>query len=132
MIPAIETEDAALARLFGTTLLEYQIMDFFVISKTPEVILAAREDNEMARGILKINEIPENLHDIRSATNSAQAIATLLPAGLIDKKMVNYLQHRLVTVFAEAKSNLELDLALFSGVNGILTDKPIDLINKYK
>lgn len=132
MIPAIETEDAALAKLFSTTLLEYQIMDFFVISKTPEVILAAREDNEMARGILKINEIPENLHDIRGATNSAQAIATLLPAGLIDKKMVNYLQHRLVTVFAEATSNLELDLALFSGVNGILTDKPIDLINKYE
>lgn len=132
MIPALETEDPAIAADFARSLMEYQIMDFFIISANKEVILAAREANQMARGILKVSEIPDNPHEIRVQTNTAQAIAVLLPTSKIDYKLVNYLQQRLVTVFAESNGELENDLAIFSGVNGILTDKPLELINRYE
>ena len=132
IIPALETEDVKVAKLFAKELMEYSIMDLAIISSNQEVITEARKINQMVRGILKIDEIPEVVHDIRVRVNKAQANAVLLPASKINKELVHYLQHRIVSVFSETTNLIEREMALLSGVNGILTDEPLELITRYE
>ncbi len=132
MIPALETEDVEIAKLFAGKLKDYAIVDFFIISSNSEVIIEARKINNITRGILKIDTIPEKLIDIRSNVNSAQAIAVLLNSEVVTKEIVHYLQQRLVTVFVKGDSVVERERALLSGANGIYTNEPIELINRYE
>lgn len=132
MIPALETENVEIAKLFAGKLKDYSIVDFFIISSKSEVILESRKVNNMTRGILAIDTLPEKLIDIRSSVNSAQAIAVLLNNEIISKEVVHYLQQRLVTVFVKGDSALEREKALLSGANGIYTNEPILLIERYE
>lgn len=132
MIPALETENVEVAKLFAGKLKDYAIVDFFIVSSSSEVILESRKVNNMTRGILKVNSLPDKLITIRSNVNSAQAIAVLLSNEIASKEVVHYLQQRLVTVFVQGDSAIEREKALLSGANGIFTNDPIALINRYE
>lgn len=130
MIPAIETDDVEIAALFAQQMKRYAIIDYFVISSKKEVIIKARDEFMMSRGVLKIDTLPEKLIDIRSQMNEAQAVGVLLKN--VDHAVVHYLQHRLTTVFVEGHGLVGREKALLSGANGILTDDPVALIERYE
>lgn len=137
MIPAIKVEDATLAVDIASRLKLWGILDVFFISSQKDVILAGRGEFEMIRGVLDLSQRPfstqADLDQIRKDTNSAQSVAVLLNPVDINKKAVNYLQQRLVSVWTSAIDQSESQFnAILSGANGILTDNPMAIFDLYE
>lgn len=138
MIPAIKTSDVVVAEVVAEKLKLWGILDVYILSDNPAVILEARATYQMIRGILDLTERPykttDDLDQIRKDTNSAQSVAVILNSSDITKAHVNYLQQRLVTVFTHSNEDTEVSHynAILSGVNGIVTDYPFAIFDLYE
>jgi glycerophosphoryl diester phosphodiesterase len=136
-IPAFKVESAPLAVEIAERIKLWGILDVFFISTQKEVILAARGEYEMIRGVLDLSQrsfsSKADLDQIRKDTNSAQSVAVILNPAFLNKGHVNYLQQRLVTVWSSAENNTESHYnVLLSGANGIITDNPMALLDIYE
>ncbi len=136
-IPAFKVEDATLAVKIAERIKLWGILDVFFISTEKDVILAARGEYEMIRGVLDLSQrafsTKADLDQIRKDTNSAQSVAVILNPDFLEKVHVNYLQQRLVTVWSMAENNDESRLnVLLSGANGIITSNPMALLDLYE
>ncbi|MDY3196519.1 MAG: glycerophosphodiester phosphodiesterase family protein [Paracholeplasma sp.] len=138
MIPAIKATDTIAAIAVAERLKLWGILDVYIISSDKEIILQARTEYQMIRGILDLTDRSFNTHtdldQIRRDVNSAQSVAVILNSNDITKESVNYLQQRLVTVFTHSSENTALSHynAILSGVNGIVTDYPFELFDIYE
>jgi glycerophosphoryl diester phosphodiesterase len=139
VIPAFYTNDIDTARNLALEIKASRIFDLFLISESKDVILAAREENSVIRGVLnfKLQDIDNlsfaDLLDIRRETNQAQAVAAILPNRLINQEKVFYMQHRLMTVWVTAEDDdISQYRAILSGANGIVTDSYLDIFDKYQ
>jgi glycerophosphoryl diester phosphodiesterase len=110
---------------------EYGVRDAFLISRNPLTITDARKQNNMLRGILEIDYNPakpvltnEDLLDIRNRVNTSDALGALLPYQYVTKQNVQYLQWRLVSVYANATNQPDYQVyqGILSGANGVMTN----------
>lgn len=137
LIPAFAVEDSTLAVEIAERIKLWGILDVFFISTQKDVILAARGEYEMIRGVLDLSSRSFNtqtdLDQIRKDTNSAQSVAVILNPLDLEKNHVNYLQQRLVTVWSLADDTHESRWnVLLSGANGIITPNPMAVIDLYE
>ncbi|MBU1141877.1 MAG: hypothetical protein KKG64_05065, partial [Firmicutes bacterium] len=138
VIPAFYTDDMNIATLLGEDLKMYRIFDSFIISESGDVILAARAAHSLMRGVLNfpmtdvtsLNE--EDLMDVRRATNTAQAVASIIPSHLLTQDLTFYMQKRLMTVWVSVEDDdISQYQAILSGVNGIVIQDYEGLYAKY-
>ncbi|PKK96241.1 MAG: hypothetical protein CVV58_07395, partial [Tenericutes bacterium HGW-Tenericutes-3] len=128
VIPAFYTNDVAIATSLGESLKTYRIFDSFIVSDQGDVILAAREAHSLMRGVLnypmtdKVALTEDDLMDVRRTTNTAQAVASIIPSHLLTQDLVNYMQKRLMTVWVSSPDDtLGQYQAILTGANGIVT-----------
>lgn len=131
VIPAFYVRNRDVAVNLAGMLKEYGVRDVFLISRNPLAITDARAQNNMLRGILEIDYVSSkptlsdaDLLDIRNRVNMAGALGALLPYQYVTKPNVQYLQWRLVSVFANATNQPDLAVhqGILSGANGVLTN----------
>lgn len=138
MIPAIKTDDMPVAKEASLSLRNWGIVDAFIISKNKDVILESRKTNEMMRGVLDLTDIKSFdktlWQDIRFDTNRSQSVSVIISDEAISKELVNYLQRRVVSVWTTSLEDDPINHhnAILSGVNGILTNNPLDIIDIYE
>lgn len=126
-----------------TPLVDYMkakiIVDAFVISDKPELVKQARTAYPIVRGIIDFHQTGADLTDaqlmdIRRATNANLAKVALLPAQSLDRDRVEYLQRRLITVWATYQeeaglpANIGYNKLITSGVNGIVSQDAAGVI----
>lgn len=138
VIPAFYTNDVATATLLGESLKMYRIFDSVIMSDSGEVILAARTAHSLMRGVLNFpmtgieSLSQDDLMDVRRATNTAQAVASIIPSHLLNQDLVFYMQQRLMTVWvSSADDAMSQYQAILSGANGIVTQNYQGLYDKY-
>jgi glycerophosphoryl diester phosphodiesterase len=138
VIPAFYTNDVDTATAIGDLLKSYSILDVFVMSHNEDVIPAARSAHSVIRGVLffefegKTELTNNDLLSIRRKTNSSQAVAAVLPAELVNREDVEYLQQRAMTVWVQANDDkVSHYQAILSGANGIITQTFVQLYSKY-
>jgi glycerophosphoryl diester phosphodiesterase len=140
-IPAFYTNDIDVAIELADFLREYRVRDVFLFSDNGEVILAARNVNNLIRGVLNFTfddtvtvlEV-EDLLNIRKETNRHQAVAAIIPNHLMNKEVFTYLHTRAMTIWTTADGNSQSSLyrALLSGAHGIVTNNPNSLYSIYE
>jgi glycerophosphoryl diester phosphodiesterase len=128
VIPAFYTEDTLIAAGLAETLRQLRIFDVFIVSSEADVILAAREQHNLMRGVLYYETLDSDQHTIddlmviRRAVNRAQAVAVLLPVDQLSKDDVFQMQKRAMTVWVTATDHIASQYkAVLSGANGIVT-----------
>lgn len=136
-IPAFRVENETNAELIAERLKLWGIIDVFFISKDDEVILSARQTYAMIRGVLDLSErsftTEADLDQIRKDVNASQSVAVILNPNDLNKQAVNYLQHRLVSVWTIAnETEVGMKRAVLSGVNGLITSDPMSVFNFYE
>lgn len=138
VIPAFYTNDMAIATSLGESLKTYRIFDSVILSESGEVILAARAAHSLMRGVLnfpmtdKTSLTEDDLLDVRRATNTAQAVASIIPSKLLTQDLVFYMQHRLMTVWVSSDDDaMSQYQAILTGANGIVTQNYEGLYEKY-
>ena len=129
VIPAFYTNDVNIAEGLAETLRQLRIFDLFIISKEKDVIIAARQNHNLMRGVLFIETLETNNHSIddlmqiRRQVNQAQAVAVILPVHQISKEDVHQMQRRAMTVWVSAEDGMASHYqAILSGANGIITN----------
>lgn len=139
IIPLLKLNDESKIEVLSEKLKLWGILDAFLMSENKKTILDAREVYPLIRGVLDYSNKNEELNNetlfkYRQDTNESESIIVVLNEALVNKKVVNYLQQRLVTVWT--KSSVDTDenkyKALLSGVNGIMTPHPLAFINIYE
>ncbi|MDP2425087.1 MAG: glycerophosphodiester phosphodiesterase, partial [bacterium] len=130
VIPAFYIRNRDVAVAVAGLLKGYGIRDSFIISRNQLAITDARTANSMMRGILEIDydSAKPTLTDadllvIRDKGNSSGAIGVLLPVQYTTKYNVEYLQHRLVSVYSQ-NYNQEVGTlyqSVLAGVQGLIT-----------
>lgn len=138
VIPAFYTDDVDIATALANQLKSYGILDVFIMTKNEDVIPAARLAHSVIRGVLMF-EFPgqteltkDDLLNIRRKTNASQAVAAVLPVGLVNNASVEYLQQRAMTVWVQAQDDkISHYQAILSGANGIITQTFTQLYAKY-
>ena len=123
-IPALYIRDEATAAALKAWLEESGLGDVFVAADYKNAHLV-REVAQLlhVRGMVDFRgmESVEDLTEIIKITNSSFAKVALLPETLATKENVQYLQGRLLTVWAECGSSMKSLLGQYtSGVNGVL------------
>lgn len=137
IIPGFYLEDESIATSLAEQLKLYGILDAFIFSKDKDVIIAAREEHSLLRGVLifefdqeELTE--EDLLDIRRETNRAEAVAAVLPVDLVTRDKVEYLQQRLMTIWVQAGDDKVSHFkAILSGAQGIITQSYGQLYTRY-
>lgn len=140
VIPAFYIRNRDVAVNVAGQLKGYGIRDVFLISHSATTISDARAVHSMLRGILEIPYNPAkptlsnaDLLNLRNSTNIAGAIGALLPPQYTTKANVEYLQHRLVSVFSNAKEGLpHAYQAVLAGVQGLITNDVEGLYEFYQ
>lgn len=139
IIPAFYTNDVATAESLATFLSENRILDVFIISESSEAILAARAIHNVLRGVkhYPLTDVEELSHEdlmyIRRETNSAQAVASILPSHLLTRDLVFYMQQRLMTVWASSSDDQRSLLhTILTGVHGIVAQDYEEIFNLYQ
>ncbi|WP_409345093.1 glycerophosphodiester phosphodiesterase family protein [Paenibacillus sp. MBLB4367] len=116
------------------------IADAFVVSDRPELVKQARVAYPIVRGIVDFPQAAaelthEQLMDIRRTTNASLAKIALLPERAASPDQVEYLQERLITVWAKQAEQAFVPDAvshhrlITAGVNGIVTRSPETLVD---
>ena len=145
MIPVfyVKTEDAADALV--SYLKETKLQDCMVISGSSEAVKTVRKARKRTGGVIDFREkelapsegrsMQDVLDDIIYTTNMSNAKTAVIPESIATKENVEYMQHRLITVWVAEESGPEdaamLHNAIQSGANGIVTDTPEKLIDAY-
>jgi glycerophosphoryl diester phosphodiesterase len=131
VIPAFYIRNRDVAVAVAAMLKEYGVRDVFMISRNDLAIADAREVNGMLRGILEIDFVSSNptlsnadLLEIRDRVNTAGAIGAMLPYQYVTRENIEYLQHRLVSVYANATNRAAQFVyqGILAGANGVLTN----------
>ncbi len=139
-IPVITVNSTVAAEKLATYLNENGIIDATIISENPEIISSVRTACPKVRGVLKFNDTEkltnERMMEIVKATNSCKAKTALLDSSVITNDACEYMQLRLISVWAQTSdnSNKELYNVINSGVNGIVTsdfEKLASIYNTY-
>ena len=138
LIPGFYVEDEGIARDLAYQLKRYSIIDTFIFSKDEDVILAARDEHSLMRGVMifdfvdKTELTEDDLLDVRRKTNRAEAISAVLPVDLVSKHDVEYLQQRLMTIWIQTTDqSISQYKAILSGAQGIITQQYTSLYAKY-
>lgn len=126
-ILALETEDIQISKTFVKKMNTLGIIDFFIISKDIELIKKSREVNGFLRSILKVEDV-----DSFIKSNNHFPFNIWIPSLNVDKPLIEKLQTKTLTVFTEAMTNIELKTAILSGINGIVTTEPLNIIKHYE
>ncbi len=139
VIPGFYTEDSIIAAALGAELNTYGILDAFIFSNNADAIIAARSEHSVLRGVMiysftNSDELTEEtMMDIRRITNRAQAVASVLPANVVDREKVEYMQKRLMTIWVQAGDSASSHYqAILSGANGIITQTYQNLFSIYE
>jgi len=110
---------------------KHQLFDITLVSNSAELLRDARVKMPMIRAAMDftgagLTTAPADLLSITQETNRAKAKIAILPAPLLDKASVIYLQNRLVSVWGSlvAPTNEQTTDVLLAGVNGLVTDTP--------
>lgn len=139
-IPAFYVYDSATVTKLVDYLKTEGIADAFIVSDQPALVKQARTAYPIIRGIIDFpqaaaNLTHEQLMDIRRTTNANLAKIALLPEQAASQDNVEYLQERLITVWAKHTGEASLPNAvshhklITSGVNGIVTLSPETLFD---
>ncbi|MBD2864832.1 glycerophosphodiester phosphodiesterase family protein [Paenibacillus oceani] len=134
-IPAFYVHDSATVAKLVEYLKAEGIADAFIVSDQPALVKEARTAYPIIRGIIDFPHAAANLThkqlmDIRRTTNANLAKIALLPERSASQEHVEYLQERLITVWAKhtGRGPLPNEIAhhklITSGVNGIVTLSP--------
>ena len=135
----VKTDDAA------SELRDYlkssKLIDCILISDRPEIIKELRRRLPKISGAIDYSGIQadqltqEKLDEIIYSTNENSAKIALIPEKYATKANVEYMQHRLITVWVAESAGTGDDAMLHnsiqSGANGIVTDTPEALIDAY-
>ncbi|WP_270168823.1 glycerophosphodiester phosphodiesterase family protein [Paenibacillus sp. SYP-B4298] len=140
VMPAFYVHDAQTVTALIAYLKRQEIGDTFVVSDQPELVKQARTAYPLIRGIIDFPDASaeltsEQLMDIRRTTNASMAKIALLPERAASREQVEYLQGRLITVWAKVDGGSSMPEAvthhklITAGVNGIVTASPGTLID---
>ena len=139
VIPAFYVEDPVVATELAAYLRLSRIFDVFIVSPDQDVILAARAEYQLMRGLYlpdlsSYQTLSEtDAMDLRRQTNTAQAVAVLIPVELLNREIVEYMQKRLMTVWAiSSDDEVSQYKAILSGVQGIVTQDYEQLFSLYQ
>lgn len=136
IMPAFRVNDPVSAMELTEYLKRNIIEDVFIISKSPEIVKLARENYLFTRGIIEFDNVQQNagisdLMEIRNITNSNMAKIAIIPLEAATRENVQYLQQRLITVWAREPVETEgteqlvkIHGMITAGVNGIVTNVP--------
>ncbi|MFA5007219.1 MAG: glycerophosphodiester phosphodiesterase family protein [Candidatus Izemoplasmatales bacterium] len=140
VIPAFYVRNRDVAVSLAGLLKDYGIRDVFMISRNTTAITDARTAYSMLRCILEIDydsAVP-TLDDaallaIRDEVNTVGAIGALLPEEYVSRDNADYLQRRLVSVYANTYGADEESVArsVLSGVNGVIVEDVESLYGFY-
>ena len=120
-----------------------KLSDCMAMTDDPELMTQFRKRNIKISGAIdytgalagKETLSQAELDEIIYKTNEHSAKTALIPEKLATKANVEYMQYRLITVWAaesaEAGDNVMLHNSIQSGANGIVTDTPEELIDAY-
>jgi len=140
IMPAFYVKDEQTVDALVDYLKANGLEDAFVISDNGNLVKKARTLYPIVRGIVDFRSeeaaTPEQLMEIRRKTNGSLAKIALLPQSSATVDKVQYLQERLITIWAKDETGERVDLhrMITSGVNGIVTDAPaaaIDVLKVY-
>ncbi|WP_372880369.1 glycerophosphodiester phosphodiesterase [Psychromonas sp.] len=134
VIPVLSIEEPETIEPLSKLLKTENSFDITLISSQPGLINQARDLMPLIRGAVDYSRydfaaIKDPLHFIAQQTHRAKAKIALLPAQFNSKKQVETLQKRLITAWsADSGTSLSEAVAMLcSGVNGIISDNPIQL-----
>jgi len=131
VIPAFRVTDGDQAEILAILLRRYGVVEAFVFSASSSAILRARAKAPMLRGVLEIpfDDQKSVLGDsdrlaIRDAVNVCGAMAAMLPAEYTDQQTIDYLQKRLITVYADLANSDDAARfnAILRGADGLIVD----------
>ncbi len=141
MVPVFYVKDSAACEALNSFLKSNKIFDCLLLSDSPDLVATLRETRKRSGGVLDFSSLneknasSETLDRIISEANSNSAKTVIISENLTDKAGVEYMQHRLITVWvretASANDDAMLHNAIQSGANGIITDTPEKLISAY-
>ena len=128
VIPLLSLEQQTIIAPLAKLLEGENRFDITLISSQPELIKQARDSMPLIRGAVDyrrydFSTINKPLHFIAQQTHRAKAKIALLPALFSNRKNVETLQKRLITVWSADSGNSlsETVTMLCSGVNGIIS-----------
>ncbi|WP_338044010.1 glycerophosphodiester phosphodiesterase family protein [Paenibacillus lutrae] len=133
MIPAFYVKNKETVDRLVSMLKRKGIEDAFVVSDQGELVKRARTEYPVVRGIVDFSAAGdlsrEGLMNIRRQTTKNLAKIAIMPAAASSREAVNYLQQRLIVVWAKEisdapRTNLAVHTLITAGVNGIVTDSP--------
>ena len=125
-ILAVETEDLSIAKAFIKAMELLNWYEFFIISMNQDILLTCKNKNGYSNLILKITDI--NTLDF----NEIRINKLLLPIEQLTKALISSLQYKTFFTLTETNTLIEREKALLSGINGIITNHPLRLIDRYE
>jgi glycerophosphoryl diester phosphodiesterase len=151
MIPVFVVNSGDAADALSQFLKDKKLVDCMVMSADPALVAAVRKANTKIGGVIdctaelytgdrpasdrSASNIEDTLQSIIETTNANSAKTALISADVARKANVEYLQHRLITVWVKESAGPDEDAllhdAILSGANGIVTDTPEKLISAY-
>ena len=142
MIPVYYVSSEEAADAINEYLKQSKFVDCLLMSDNAELMQAMRKRNKKIGGVMDWTSVgadqltPGKLDELIYATNEATAKTAVISEEIALKDNVEYMQHRLITVWvsesAAADDEVMLHNSIQSGANGIVTDKPEKLIEAYK
>ncbi len=139
MVPVFGVRNIGAAEKIIEFVKSKSFVDCLFLSSDPEVLATLRSSRKKSGGVLDLTETADlskyktDPQEIVYAVNRSSAKTVLIPESLLDKAGVEYVQHRLITVWIreEADTPVMLHNGIQSGANGIVTDTPDQLIKAY-
>ena len=123
---AVETENEVIANAFVHQMNAIKWFEFFLISANQQLLLNCKKAVKHTNIILKINDI--NAVDFDALVFNK----VLLPIDAIKKEYIDKLQQKTYFIYTEANTLIEREKALLSGINGIITNASVKMINRYE
>jgi glycerophosphoryl diester phosphodiesterase len=130
-IPAFHPVSLAVALDVANFLKEFSIVDSFIISDNPQMIIDTKTIYPILKGVLidqfnqdKLTLSDNDLIGIRNRANQAMANVVVIPNRFSTKTNVEYLQRRLVNVWVHLNdaNDVEVLNGVLSGANGFYTN----------
>lgn len=139
-IPVFDIRDTETADALAEYLKENEIEDVTVIAQEGDIIKRLKDNYSLARGVLKFPyEGPlteKRMLEIVQEANMSKAKTVLLPGSRINNDVAEYMQKRLVAVWAmtDGTNISDSHKLITSGINGVITgnfDNTVEALNTY-
>ncbi|MBO7658653.1 MAG: hypothetical protein J6T65_05000 [Clostridia bacterium] len=141
MVPVFYVKDQAAGDALCSFLKSNKIYDCLLLSDDPDLMVTLRKSQKRSGGVLDYSSLDEKnassetLDRIISEANAHSAKTVIVSEDLANKAGIEYMQHRLITVWvretASPSDDAMLHNSIQSGANGIVTDTPEKLIAAY-